>query len=358
MKQYTYSKKINTPPGSLVYTGTKTTKKPEITLISYSSTDYKIEKINQFSSLERILPNASAHEGVFWLNVDGLSDPTIIGSVGDFFNLHPLTQEDILNPSPNQRPKFEELEDGMFIILKHIDWDQENLNLLTEQLSFVMKSGIVLTFQESEENVFLPILRRIEASKGRIRTMDASYLLYALFDSVVDSYFITLENIGDIIEIIESEITEKANVKIVRDIHQLRQSMMYIRKSVWPLRDVISTILRSENKYIDSSIFLYFQDLSDNIHQLTDTIENYRELLSGLLDLYLTMIGNRTNEIMKVLTIIATIFIPLTFVVGIYGMNFVYMPEIQTKWGYPLVWGILILISGGLIVYFRIKKWI
>ncbi|MBN2155589.1 MAG: magnesium/cobalt transporter CorA [Candidatus Lokiarchaeota archaeon] len=357
-RTYSYKKKINSPPGSLVYTGTKTSKKPEITLISYSNRHYEEKKINDQSKLEEILPNIDTNKGVFWLNVDGLSEPLILEKLGTAFNLHPLTLEDILNPHPNQRPKYEVYDDGLFITVKHIDWNQEQYNLIYEQLSFVLKPGILLSFQESEENVFLPIQNRIKTAKGRIRTMDSSYLLYALLDSVVDRYFITLENIGDVIETLESNISEKNNPKIMREIHRLKSSITFMRKSTWPLRDVVNTILRSENDYIDQSIYIYFRDLSDHIHQVIDTIDNYRELLTGLMDLYLTSIGNKTNEIMKVLTIISTIFIPLTFIAGVYGMNFKFMPELNSPWGYPIVWVIMILISIGLVIYFRRKKWI
>jgi len=227
----------------------------------------------------------------------------------------------------------------------------------SEQVSVVVGCKFVLSFQESIGDVFEPIRDRIRNAKGRIRKMDSDYLAYALLDAVVDGYFSVLETIGDTIESIEERLAKEPTEAILRQIHSLKREMIFLRKSVWPLRELISNLQRSESGLIAQSTGVFLRDVYDHTIQVIDTVESFRDIVSGMLDLYLSSISNRMNAVMKVLTIIATIFIPLTFVAGIYGMNFKYMPELEWRWSYALIWLVMIVIAGGMVIYFRKKKW-
>ena len=353
-KRTSYSKKINLPPGSLVYTGNKIIQEPEISSITYSNSQFEKKDYEKGRSIN--FPKNLNEDSIFWLNIKGVSSASAIEKIGNSFQLHPLLLEDILNT--NQRPKFEEYDDYIFLVLRRIDWKESDLEINSEQIAFVLSGFKLLSFQEQKDDFFAPIEQRIEKSKGRIRGSDVSYLLYSIMDSIVDKYFFSLEQIGEKIDELEQRVSEKIDPEVVKQIHSLKHTMTIFKKSVWPLREVINYLIRTENDLISPSNVLYYRDLSDHIYQVLDTVENYRELLSSLLDLYLTMIGNKTNDIMKVLTIIATIFIPLTFIAGVYGMNFKFMPELSSPWGYPIIWFLMIVISGVLLYYFRKKKWI
>lgn len=354
-KRQSYTKKVNLPPGTLIYTGDKIIEDPEITAITYSNKKYEKKVIIELLDKEEITKNLEKDD-VFWFNVNGISSPNVIEKIGAMFNLHPLLLEDVL--SPNQRPKFEEYGDYVFLILKKIEWSEVDWDIITEQVSFVLLPPKLITFQEQKDDFLSSIEQRIEKAKGKIRSSDSSYLLYAIMDSIIDRYFITLEKIGEIIDAMELKISANPNPSLVRNIHSLKHTMMIFKKSVWPLREAINYLIRTENEIISSTNSVYYRDLNDHLYQVLDTVESYRELLASLLDLYLTMIGNKTNEIMKVLTIIATIFIPLTFIAGVYGMNFEFMPELSSPWGYPVIWMIMILLTIALLYYFRRKKWI
>ncbi|TFG22932.1 MAG: magnesium/cobalt transporter CorA [Promethearchaeota archaeon] len=354
-KKYSYTKKVNLPPGTLIYNGNRIVEDPEVSIIRYSPDTYKKRLIDTQLEIDEVEKYQEKNE-IHWLNVKGISNPVLIEKIGSIFNLHPLLLEDILSPS--QRPKFEEYDNYVFLIIKKIEWNKNEFDINTEQVSLVLSPPSLITFQEQKDNLFLSIEQRIEKSKGKIKNSDSSYLLYAIMDSVIDGYFISLEQIGEEIDEIEEKISESPNSALVRKIHSLKHTMSVFKKSVWPLREAINYLVRTDNAIISSTNSLYYRDIIDHLYQVLDTVENYREFLSSLLDLYLTMIGNKTNEIMKVLTIISTIFIPLTFIAGIYGMNFDFMPELLSPWGYPIVWIIMILITIGLLVYFRRKKWI
>jgi magnesium transporter len=354
-KRTSFIKKVDLPPGTLIYTGDKIVEDPEVSAIIYSNKKYEKKIIENDITIEKIIKTQESDD-VLWVNVKGISNPNVVENIGTTFHLHPLLLEDVL--SPNQRPKFEEYEDYVFLVLKKIEWNDLDFDIDTEQVSFVLSPPKLITFQEQKDDLLYSVEQRIEKSKGKIRSSDAPYLLYAIMDSIIDRYFITLEQIGENIDDIESKISESPNTSLVRNIHKLKHTMSIFKKSAWPLREAINYLIRTESKIISSTNSLYYRDLNDHLYQVLDTIENYRDLLSSLLDLYLTMIGNKTNEIMKVLTIIATIFIPLTFIAGVYGMNFKFMPELSSPWGYPVVWVVMILIAIGLLVYFRKKKWI
>ena len=293
---------------------------------------------------------------VTWINIDGIQRIDVIEKIGKHFNLHPLALEDIVNTG--QRPKMEDFVDYIFVVLKMLYYDEKERETKAEQLSLVLGPNWVISFQENEGDVFDPIRERIRADKGRIRKMGADYLVYALIDAVVDNYFLILEKIGEKIEEIEDELVANPAPETLQAIHNLKRQMIFLRKSVWPLREVISRLERWESQLINKSTDIYLRDVYDHTIQVIDAIETFRDMLSGMLDIYLSSVSNRMNEVMKVLTIIATIFIPLTLVAGLYGMNFRYMPELEWPWGYPLVLFFMFAIGVLMLIYFRKKKWL
>ena len=257
-----------------------------------------------------------------------------------------------------QRPKMEDFENYLFIVLKMFQYDEDKPQTKTEQVSLIFGSNYLISFQEDEGDVFDPIRERIRTDRGRIRKMGVDYLAYSLMDAIVDNYFTVLEKIGESIEDIEDEMLKNPTPEILQIIHTLKRELIFLRKSVWPLREVISRLERWESPLIEKSIDIYLRDVYDHTIQVIDALETFRDMLSGMLDVYLTSVSNRMNEVMKVLTIIATIFIPLTLVTGIYGMNFKYMPELDSPWGYPMVYIVMLIISLVMLIYFRRKKWL
>jgi magnesium transporter len=345
------SKKAGMSPGTLVHIGEKKAEKVRITYLDYNEQSFQ-EK--QVADIEECFPFKES-QTITWINIDGIHDVDIIEKIGKHFDLHPLILEDILNTT--QRPKFEDYDNHLFIVLKMLMPAGEKQLIQFEQVSIVVGHKFVLSFQESIGDVFEPIRDRLRNSKGRIRKMDSDYLAYALLDAIVDGCFSVLETIGDTIESMEERLAKEPTEKILRQIHSLKREMIFLRKSIWPLRELISGLQRSESGLIAQSTDVFLRDVYDHTIQVIDTVESFRDIVSGMLDLYLSSISNKMNAVMKVLTIIATIFIPLTFVAGIYGMNFKYMPELEWRWGYAVVWLVMILIAGGMIMYFRKKKW-
>jgi len=344
-------KKAGSPPGTLVHIGEKKTESVRITYIDYDEQNFE-EK--QVTDIKECFPFKETPT-VTWINIDGIHDVDIIEKIGKHYNLHPLILEDILHTT--QRPKFEDYDSHLFIVLRMLMSASEKQLIQSEQVSIVVGHKFVLSFQESVGDVFEPIRDRLRNSKGRIRKMDSDYLAYALLDAVVDGYFSVLETIGDTIESMEERLAKDPTEAILRQIHSLKREMILLRKSIWPLRELIGNLQRSESDLIAQSTDVFLRDVYDHTIQVIDTVESFRDIVSGMLDLYLSSISNKMNAVMKVLTIIATIFIPLTFVAGIYGMNFEYMPELKWRWSYALVWLVMIVIALGMIKYFRKKKW-
>ena len=294
--------------------------------------------------------------GVTWLDIDGVHQTNILESVGRQVNLHPLVIEDIHNTY--QRPKVEDYEDYLYIVLKMISWDANSEQIQAEQVSLVLGKNYVLSFKEDPGDIFDSIRTRLREGKGRLRKMGADYLSYALLDQVVDHYFIVLENLGEQIEDLEEGLVTSPDTSTIQNIHHLKRELIFLRKSVWPLREAISSLERGESPLFQPETLVYLRDVYDHTIQVIDTIETFRDMVSGMLDIYLSSVSNRMNEVMKVLTIIATIFIPLTFIAGIYGMNFVNMPELQWPWGYFVVWGVMIVIFIGMLIFFKRKRWL
>ncbi len=352
------SEKCGLPPGTIVHVGDKWTGPIKITVIDYNKDHCQVQKI---SDVEEVFPFRDSPT-VTWINIDGIHDVTIIDRLGKYFNIHPLVLEDILHTT--QRPKIEEFEDYIYIVLRKIyhsnttDEQDGGPKIISEQMSLLLGRNFVISFQEVEGDTFDPIRIRLKESKGRIREMGTDYLAYSLIDSIVDNYFVVLEKLGERIETLEDKLLDRPTSDTLEELHVLRKEMIFLRKSVWPLREVSNNLLRSESDLITRSTQIYIKDIYDHTIQVIDTIETYRDMLSGMLDIYLSSINNKMNEVMKVLTIIATIFIPLTFLAGVYGMNFEYMPELSWKWGYPVLWCIMLVMAIFMFFYFRKKKWL
>lgn len=346
------SKSRGLPPGALIHIGEKKTEKVKISVMDYSIGKYdekEIKNVEDCFSLKR-------RPSVSWINIDGLHEIDIIEKIGKCFDIHPLVLEDILDTE--QRPKMEDYEKFFFLVLKMLYVEDKTQEVHSEQVSLILGNNYVISFQETIGDVFDNVRERIRKSKGRIRKMGADYLAYALMDAIVDNYYVILEKIGEKIESMQEDIITDPNPETLQHIYKLKRDMIYLRKSVWPLREVINNLLRGESKLIKKSTNIYLRDLYDHTIQVVDTIETYRDMVSGMLDIYMSSISNKMNEVMKVLTIFAAIFIPLTFIAGVYGMNFQYMPELTIPWAYPAIWIAMILVGISLFGYFKHKKWI
>ena len=346
------SKKSGLPPGTLVHIGEKKAETSKITIMDYDETHSQEKEIKKIEECFIFKDKPT----VTWMNVDGLHQVEILEKLGECYGLHPLVLEDILNT--DQRPKMEDYGEYIYIVLKALDYNDKSNEIGTEQISLILGSNFVFSFQEREGDTFDPIRERIRNGKGRIRSMGADYLAYALVDSIVDNYFIILEKLGEKIEFLEDKLVSHPTPETLQTIHHLRREMIFLRKAVWPLREVINSLERGESSLVKESTRLYLRDVYDHTIQTIDTIETYRDMVSGMLDIYLSSVSNRLNSVMKVLTIIATIFMPLTFLAGVYGMNFKYMPELEWRWGYPFIWLIMAGIGVLMLIFFRKKKWL
>ncbi|GAB1428239.1 magnesium/cobalt transporter CorA [Aminivibrio sp.] len=293
--------------------------------------------------------------GVTWINVNGIHNIGLIESLGKYFDLHPLTLEDIVNTT--QRPKVEEFPKYVYAVLKMMTFDEGTNRLDIEHVSLILGEKYVISFQEDEGDVFDSVRERIRNAKGRIRSLKADFLAYTLMDAAVDHYFLAIERIGDRIEEMDDTILLRPKPEDIQEIHQMKREILSFRKAVWPLREEVGALEKSETPLIRPETKVFLRDLYDHIIQIIDMVETFRDILGGIHDTYLSGVSNRMNEIMKVLTIISTIFIPMTFIAGVYGMNFLYMPELQWPWGYYLIWAIMLSIALTLIVFFKRRRW-
>ena len=346
------SKKAGLSPGSLVHIGEKKIGTIRIALINYDR-EQLLEK--DLPTIEESLPYRDTSP-VTWINVDGLHEVTGVEKMGVHFGIHPLVLEDIVHTG--QRPKAENFDNYIYVVLKMLDVDTAADHITAEQVSLVLGPHFLISFQEKEGDVFDNVRQRIRKARGRIRISGCDYLAYALMDAVVDHYFAILEKLGEKIEQLEEQLLENPTPQILEDIHHLKREMIFFRKQVWPLREVLNSFIKDPSELIQETTHIFLRDVYDHTIQVIDTIESLRDVLSGLSDLYLSTVSNRMNEVMKVLTIIATIFIPLTFIAGIYGMNFEFMPELKWRWSYPMLWILLIAIFIAMLVWFKRKKWL
>ena len=346
------SKKAGLPPGTLVHIGEIRTEDVHITLM-----DYDEHHVDERSGLSpEMCKPFKASPTVTWINVSGIHDIGVIEAFGTAFEIHPLVLEDVVHTG--QRPKLEDMGNYLYIVLKMLSHTEGQSTFEAEQLSLIVGSNFVISFQECEGDVFQSIRDRIHKGKGRIRKAKSDYLAYALMDAIVDNYFLILENMGEKIEILQESVLSEPDPENLREIQEMRREMAFLRRSIWPLREAVSALQRTESPLMGETVAPYLRDVYDHTIQVMETIETLRDAISSTLDIYLSSLSNRMNEVMKVLTIIATIFIPLTFIAGIYGMNFKFMPELEWHWGYPAVCLLMLILGVLMLLGFRRKKWL
>ena len=345
--------KLGMAPGSIVFTGTQKMAKVKITLFQYN--DDECIETNPLT-IDEAIAETKKFEGISWINIDGLHDIKTIEKAGVELNIHKLTLEDIL--SIGQRPKIDEFSDYIFIVMKMFQFQDSNESIDDEQLSFILKKDLLITFQEKEGDVFSHVKKRLYDGKGTIRKRGSDYLLYALMDSIVDYYFVVIENLGEQIEDLENDLIANPNQNSILKLHSIRREILQIRRSVYPLRETINRLDKTEDLLFAQDTKIFIRDLYDHTIQVIETIEVFRDMASSMMDLYMNSQSNKMNSIMKVLTIVSTIFIPLTFIAGIYGMNFSYMPETKWEGSYFVTLGVMLIIAIGMLFYFRKKKWI
>ncbi|MEO1402706.1 MAG: magnesium/cobalt transporter CorA [Cyanobacteria bacterium J06635_1] len=347
---------VGSVPGTLVIE--QDAAPPELLLIDYQPTEALCLELATPAEAAQYLER----ESVSWVDVQGLGNEAMLRQLGDIYGLHPLVLEDVVNVP--QRPKVEYYEQQMLIIARMVNPKAHALGFFSEQVSFVLGQGYLLTVQEEEEiDCFDPVRDRIRWNRGTIRHQGADYLTYALIDAIVDGYFPVLEAYGEYMEDLEDEVLFRPTQQTVQKIYQMRRDLMALRRSIWPMRNAINTLIRDDSELISREVGVYFQDCYDHAVQVLDIVETYRELSSTLMDVYLSAVSNRMNEVMKILTVISSIFIPLTFIAGVYGMNFNAaaspwnMPELDAYWGYPICWAGMIAIATTLTVYFWRQGW-
>ncbi|MBN1216885.1 MAG: magnesium/cobalt transporter CorA [Candidatus Lokiarchaeota archaeon] len=324
----------------------------KIKVIDYDKNEYIIK---EYLKIEKEISEIDSLK-IRWIIIDGITDINVIEDLGFLFGFHPLVLEDILNT--NQAPKYEHYGEFTFIVLKKVIWNNEDKVFGTEQISLILGKKYVITFREQESDIFNPIFDRIMIPKGRVREMGADYLLYTLLDIIIDDYIIIQETINETIELIEDKLIEEPHIEILHSIYKLKRNIIEIRKSIWPVREIINKFQREDQILTSEKMQFYLRDIYDHIYLINDSLQNSRDIITGMLDLYLSSVSNKMNDIMKVLTIISTVFIPLSFLAGFYGMNFLDMPELKSPFGYPILILLMILIAIIMILYFKKKKWL
>jgi magnesium transporter len=347
------SKKSGLPPGALVHIGEKRQGKTKITMRDYDETNFQVRETENIDECLFVKDKP----GVAWINIEGVHRAEVLEKLGECYGFHPLVLEDVMNT--DQRPKMEDYSDYLYIVVKMLDYRDRDGGIVSEQISLIVGRNFLFSFQEGPEgNAFGAVAERIRSNKSRIRKMGADYLAYSLIDAIVDNYFAILERLGEQIEVLEEKVVSDPASETLREVHFLKREMIFLRKAVWPLREVINAMQRDESPLIRESTKLYLRDVYDHTIQIIDTVETFRDMVSGMLDIYLSSLSNRMNAVMKVLTVIATIFMPLTFLAGIYGMNFKYMPELGWRLGYPVFWTVIVAIAVTMLIFFRKKGWL
>lgn len=352
----TNARDLDTPMAAISPMDDQEQKPIKIRLIDYDAGGYFEEK--ETTDLVE-LATAIETSTITWINVIGLHQVDLIEKIGHAFGVHPLLLEDILNA--DHRPKMEQQDQNSYVILKMLGWNNQQNRLDSDQISIVLGPTYVLTFQNREawdEIVFEHLRRRLREGNGRFRHAGADYLAYTIIDAVVDHYFLVLEQFGDQLEALEDELISSPEPVTQQKIYALKIDLLYLRKSVWPLRDLLSILQHGDGGLFQEANLIYVRDVYEHVIHFLDNVETYRDLVANMLDVYLSSLSIKLNEVMKVLTVIATLFIPLTFITSLYGMNFHYMPELDWRWGYPLVWLVMLLLSLGMLLYFHRRRWI
>jgi len=349
----TPSEKSGLPPGSLIHVGETHESETSISVIDYNKVNIQEQQIQ---SVEEILQYKDC-DSVTWVLIEGLANVDIVERIGSIFDIHQLVLEDILNT--HQRPKFEDHDDYLFIVLKYLQSENDPFTLIYEQISLLTLKNFVIVFKEKKDDLFKPLLQRIKTSKGRFRSLGTDYLTYTILDTLVDQKFTLIDSLDDAIATIEeSLLNSEATQDTLYKIQKLKREIINIRRHTSPLRELMAGMLRSESDLIHEKTHIYLRDIEDHVMRVIELIESYRDMLSSLLDVYISSISYKMNEVMKVLTVFASIFIPLTFLAGIYGMNFEHMPELKWKWAYPTLWATFIAIPVILLIYFKKRKWL
>jgi magnesium transporter len=346
------SKKAGLPPGALMHIGNERTQKVIASIMEFDGDNLQektLETIDEIFLYEQKL-------SLRWINMNGVHDIDIIEKIGKHFNIHPLTMEDIAHT--DQRSKVEDYEHYLYVVSKMLYFDDSKSEFHSEQISIILGEGFLISFQEIEGDVFNGVRERIRKGRGRIRQSGSDYLAYSLLDAIVDNYFVVLSGVDRKIEKLDEELLENPSPETSRMIHEMKREMIYLKKQVWPLREVLGNLSKAGSSLIKEKTMIYLRDVYDHTIQVVDIIESHRDLLSGMMDNYLSIVSNKMNEVMKLLTIIATIFIPITFLVGLYGMNFHYMPELEWRWGYFFVLGFMFCVVVFMLIYFKRKNWL
>lgn len=347
-----YDKAAGKPPGSLIFVGRQKTDKPRLRIIDYDEDSLRDEVVGDAGPLAPCLTSKTTS----WLNVDGLHVPEVMERVGAAFSIPPLILEDIVNTG--HRPKMDESPDLIFITLKMLSINEEHDRILSEQLSCVLTGRCLVTFQEQPGDVFEPVRERIRRRSGRLRRLGPNYLLYALLDCVFENYLKVIEILGDRIEGFDEDVLDDPSPELLEEINVYRREMAFVRRAVRPAREIALKLVKTENELIGEEINPYLRDLTDMAEQVSEAVETYREMLNDHLNSYNMAVANRLNDVMKFLTIFATIFIPLSFLAGVYGMNFEFMPELKLRYGYFLLLGCMGAVVAGMLLYFKKRKWI
>ena len=347
------SQKFGLPPGSLVHIGNKTSIPTEITLVNYDAEKIiTLEHVTVATCVEYVEKPSTT-----WIHIQGIQDATLIEELGKGLELHPLMLEDIMNT--DQRSKFDDYKETLFIVLRMLEYmpDQKH-KIEDEQISIVLGANFVISFTESKNDLFAPVVKRLNATNSRIRRRHVDFLCYCLIDCIVDHYFVTLEQVDFQINVLEEELIHNPCPKTLQKIQYKKREINIVRKAIWPLREVISRLQHVETHLIKETTKVYLQDVYDHIIQIIDTMETFRDISASLLDMYMSTMTQKLNEVMKVLTVVSTLFVPLTFIASIYGMNFTFMPELNWEGGYYIVLGIMLIVASGMLLYFRKKQWI
>ncbi len=343
--------KIGKAPGSITYLGARAGAERTIDIIEYDAEDFMVVSPETLAEIKVHKDS----ESTSWINIVGLSDEAFVAELGEQFKLSSLLLEDAINTL--QRPKLDEYESYIFVVFKMLYIDKDN-KLVNEHAAMVLMENTVLFFQELRDDVFDTVRTRLKTKSGRIRTRKADYLFFALLDAVIDNYFVVLEYLGQKIDILEEGVFNDPKPQMANNIQQLKKEVMKVRRCIYPVKEMVNKLIDTENPLITRDTKLFLRDAMDHSIEINESLEIYREMSMSLMEMYMSTISNKMNEVMKVLTIMASIFIPLTFIAGIYGMNFEHMPELQWEFGYFVVWGIMILLFIGMIVYFKRKNWI
>lgn len=346
------SRKVGLPPGSLVYIGPQRVFKPKITLFNYNTDGYTERTVD---TIEECLPYKD-EKSVTWINIDGVHRVELVEKIGNLFELHPLLLEDVVNT--HQRPKADEFDDHLFAVLRVLTYDVKERCIASEQVSLVLSKKFVISFQEDEGDIYDPVRARIRDNKSKIRDFGSDYLVYRIMDVTVDHYFVLMEELGERIELLEEEILKNPSAKALEKIQDLKKDILLMRRSVYPLREVLGILSKDEHKIILKKTQKFIRDVHDHTVQIIETLEMFRETVTGLKDAYHSHLNIEMNKTIRTLTIITTIFIPLSFIAGVYGMNFKHMPELNWKYSYPVTVGVMAVACLLMLYYFRRKRWL